>query len=355
LGILQRYLWREMAGSFLAVTGVLLAILLVYQGGAVLARAAELQYPSSVVMRLFALGALQNITLLLPFGLLLAVVLAMGRLYGDNELFAAQACGLDFWHCQQAVVLVALPVVLLAGLITLQLAPRAAAAETTLRAAALRSALSVPIQPGHFRSLSGGRTVVYARAVAADGELQDVFIKRGIGDTVEATVARRARMNMAADGLSQTITLQDGERLEGTPGSASWRIVRFGQQNIPLVLPAAKPDYHRRSELATDHLVGSANPAERTELQTRLSWPLMTLVLALLALPLGRLRPRQSRFARVWLAVLLFALYANLLQVAGLWLERGTTPAWLGLWWVHGVVALVAWAALRVPHWLGRV
>jgi lipopolysaccharide export LptBFGC system permease protein LptF len=51
LGILQRYLWREMASSFLAVTGVLLAILLVYQGGAVLARAAELQYPSTVVLR----------------------------------------------------------------------------------------------------------------------------------------------------------------------------------------------------------------------------------------------------------------------------------------------------------------
>ena len=98
-----------MAGSFLAVTGVLLAILLVYQGGAVLARAAELQYPSSVVMRLFALGAVQNVTLLLPFGLLLAVVLAMGRLYSDNEMFAAQACGLDsgaasrpwcWWRCR---------------------------------------------------------------------------------------------------------------------------------------------------------------------------------------------------------------------------------------------------------------
>ena len=87
-----------MVTGFAVVTGVLLAILLVYQGGAVLARAAELQYPSSVVLRLFALGALQNVTVLLPFALLLAVVLALGRLYSDNELFAAQACGLDFWR-----------------------------------------------------------------------------------------------------------------------------------------------------------------------------------------------------------------------------------------------------------------
>ena len=81
----------------------------------------------------------------------------------------------------------------------------------------------------------------------------------------------------------------------------------------------------------------------------------MTLVLALLALPLGRLRPRQSRFARVWMAVLLFALYANLLQVA-----RAVAGARR-----HAVVAgpvVGAWRGGRwwrgrrcaAPRWLGR-
>ena len=343
-----------MAGSFLAVTGVLLAILLVYQGGAVLARAAELQYPSAVVLRLLAFGAVQNVSLLLPFGLLLAVVLAVGRLYSDNELYAAQACGLDLWRVQRAVLLVAMPVVLLAATLTLQVAPRAAVAEAAMRAEALRSALSVPIQPGQFRSLGGGRTVVYARGVAPGGELQDVFIKRGLGDTVEATVARRARMVMAPDGLSQTIVLQDGERLEGTPGNANWRIVRFAMQNIPLVLPATKPDMVRRSELPTARLVGSVDPEDRTELQMRLGWPLMTLVVSLLALPLGRLRPRQGRFSRVWTAVLVFALYANLLQAAAVWLERGDTPAALGLWWVHALLAVLVWLAVMAPRRFGR-
>jgi lipopolysaccharide export system permease protein len=354
LGILQRYIWREMVTGFAVVTGVLLAILLVYQGGAVLARAAELQYPSSVVLRLFALGALQNVTVLLPFALLLAVVLALGRLYSDNELFAAQACGLDSWRCQQVIVGVAVPVVALAALITLELAPRAAVAESALRAAALRSALSVPLQAGQFRSLGGGSTVVYARGVAPDGELQDVFIKRGHGDAVEATVARRAQLVVAPDGLSQTITLREGERLEGSPGSGSWRIVRFGYQSIPLVLPPAKPVSVRRSELPTMQLLRSAVPGESAELHTRLSWPLMTLVVAFVALPLGRLRPRQNRFARVWLAVLLFALYANLLQVAALWLERGTTPQWLGLWWVHVLVVALAWLAFGIARRWGR-
>ena len=33
---------------------------------------------------------------------------------------------------------------------------------------------------------------------------------------------------------------------------------------------------------------------------------------------------------------------------------RGATPVWLGLWWVHGLVALLAWAVLGAPRWLGR-
>ena len=54
------------------------------------------------------------------------------------------------------------------------------------------------------------------------------------------------------------------------------------------------------------------------------------------------------------LAVVLFALYANLLQVAGLWLERGVTPAWLGLYWAHALMALLVYVWLGAPRWLRR-
>ena len=91
--ILQRYFLREMTLNFLGVTGALLAILFIYQLGAVLERAAQYQYPRGVVLQLFALGAAENFTLLLPLGLLLGIVLALGRLYHESEMTAAQACG----------------------------------------------------------------------------------------------------------------------------------------------------------------------------------------------------------------------------------------------------------------------
>ena len=147
-----------------------------------------------------------------------------------------------------------------------------------------------------------------------------------------------------------TITLTDGERIETIPGSLRARIVRFREQTIPVVLPPPVAAERRLSEVPTLSLVGSAVSAERVELQQRGGWPVMTLVLAACAVPLSRLRPRQGRFSRVWLAVLLFALYANLLQVAGVWLERGATPDWLGLWWVHALFISVALLLARRPR-----
>jgi lipopolysaccharide export system permease protein len=74
---------------------------------------------------------------------------------------------------------------------------------------------------------------------------------------------------------------------------------------------------------------------ERAELQWRAGYPLMVLVAAWCAAPLGRLRPRQGRYTRVWLAVLCFAVYSNLAIASRTWFEHGTTPAAIGIWWVH--------------------
>jgi hypothetical protein len=89
LRILDRYILREVVVSWLGVTGVLLAILITNQVASVLARAAESGYPRGVVLELIALAVVQNVSVILPVGLLLGVVLALGRLYHDSEMTAA--------------------------------------------------------------------------------------------------------------------------------------------------------------------------------------------------------------------------------------------------------------------------
>lgn len=349
LRILQRYMLREMTVNFFGVTVVLFAILFVNQVGTVLARAAQLQYQSGFVFELIALGAAQNVAILLPIGLLLGIVLAFGRLYHDSEMAAAQACGVGVARVATAVWLLALPVTALILLLNFELAPRAAAAEATMREEALRAAVTAPLAPGNFRSFAGGRIVVYARTADANGDLAGVFVKRSTGPIVETTVARRAHYAVSSDGQSETITLYDGQRLEGVPGGNRYRIMSFDQQLIPIRTPDSGHRVQRVDELSTAQLFASDNPKLRAELQWRLGLPIMTLVLTVLAVPLGRLRPRQGRYAHVWIAVLVFALYSNLALAARTWLEHGKIAPKLGLWWVHALFLSASLTVIALP------
>ena len=89
----QRYVLREVLQTWLAVTGVLVAILVSNQLSRVLGQAADNQYGRQVVFELIALGAIMNLSVVVPVGLLLAIVLALGRLYHDSEMTALQATG----------------------------------------------------------------------------------------------------------------------------------------------------------------------------------------------------------------------------------------------------------------------
>lgn len=340
--ILGRYVLREIVTAWLAVTAVLLVVLLANQVAFVLQRAAVNQYPQDVVLELIGLGALQNLSLILPVGLLLGIVLALGRLHHDSEMAAALACGAPPRLLFRPLALFALLVSGALAWLTLSVSPQATTLAVDLRSAALRAGQFAPLAPGRFRSFGSGNAVVYAEDVNADGTLANVFIEHNLGPRVEVALARRARHSVTPDGMVHTLTLYDGERFEGVPGSAEFRRVRFREHVVPVQVPPAAAGVRGLDAQPTLQLVGSADPRRRAELEWRIATPVMCLILAALAVPLARLRPRQGRYARVWLAVVVYFVYSNLIAAGKVWLERGRLPTWLGLWWTHAlVVALV--------------
>jgi lipopolysaccharide export system permease protein len=352
--ILDRHILREVVTTWLAVTVVLLVVLLTNQVAQVLNRAAESQYPRGVVGELIALSALQNLSVLVPVALLLGIVLAFGRLYHDSEMAAALACGVSPSRILGPVAVLTLVVFLGMAWLSFQGVPYAASRATELRAEAIRSGQFAPIAPGRFRSFGGGSTVVYAQSAGIDGTLERVFVKRSRGARYEIAVARRARHSISADGTLHTLTLYDGERFEGAPGQAAFRIVRFAENVVPVRLPPAGSADPPLEARPTGALRASTDPEQRAEYHWRVALPVMTLVLALLAVPLSRLRPRQGRYARVGLAIIAYFVYVSLASAAKVWAARGLTPDALGLWWVHAIVVVLVLGALSVPAALAR-
>ncbi|HJS22596.1 MAG TPA: LPS export ABC transporter permease LptF [Steroidobacteraceae bacterium] len=350
--ILDRYILREVTLSWLAVTGVLLVILLSNQLARVLERAAENRFPRDVVLALIGYTSLENLTILIPVGLLLAIVLAFGRLYHESEMAAVHACGVGV--ARLYVPVLSLTVVLTGLLVWLALvmSPHAAERVQELRGEALRDAQFGNLEPGRFRTVGGTGVVFYAAAVDRDGTLRDVFVKRNEGPRIEIAVARLARHHVGENGLLHTLVLEQGRRYEGIPGSRAFRVTEFAEHGIPVRLPEVVGGASDVELKPTSALFASSDLEDRAELQWRLSIPLMAVVLTLLAVPLARLRPRQGRYARIGLAILLYFLYSNLLAAAKVWVARGVVPEALGLWWVHAaLVALALLALFRDDIW----
>lgn len=361
-GILFRHVLRDISISTAAVAAVLLVVLLTYQLAFVLGRAADGQISADIVLPLVGLSMRGNLTIILPFAVLLGTVMGLGRLCHDSEMAAALACGMPPRTLYLAAALVTALTALIGGWIGFVDGPHASRRLAELRIEALRTAMTRGLAPGQFRSLGSGVTLNF-RSAEPDGTLRDVFVQRDLPPVggvarMQVVLADRAHYAVSPDNDYYRIELLDGESHEGAPGRGGWRITRFAQQTIRVPTPAASlPGRPRVDALTVDELRASSDPRFLAELHWRIGWVLITLVLGLLAVPLARLRPRQGRHARVLWAVLLFAVYAGLLSAGRTMLERGDVPRLLGLWWVHAAALLLGLGILRLPRatdWLAR-
>ncbi len=350
LSRLDRYLLREVTLTSVAVTGVLLVILLSSQLARVLGQAVQGNFPGNVVLDLIWLATLQQLTVLIPIGIFLGIVLALGRLYHESEMTAMTACGVGPLQVYKPIMLLAVAAVLLLSVLSFRVVPEAGFKAQEIRVQALRSAQFGALEPGRFRNFAGGDAVFYAERVDKQGRLYGVFVQRRIEDRVEIAVADRAEQRGAGQ-AEQEFVLYDGVRYEGVPGAADWRIVEFVEHGIPVRLPELKTKKEKAQRKSTRQLLESESGPDRAELAWRISVPVMALVLAVLAVPLSKLRPREGRFARVAMAVLVYFLYSNLIATARVWIEKDAPAGALGLWWVHLLPLLLAFVLLwRQAH-----
>ena len=355
LRILDRYVLREVALTWVAVTGVLLAILVSNQLARILGLAAANGFPREVVLSLIGLTSLQNLTVLVPIGMLLAVMMALGRLYHDSEMAAVRACGTGPERLYVPVMLLAAFVAAGLAWLAFDVSPAAFGKAQDLRREALRSAQFGRLEPGKFRSFAGGNAVFYAERADDAGVLYNVFLQRRVGDRIEVATAGRAVHRIEEEGHLHVIVLYDGQRYEGVPGQAGFRRLRFAEHGIPVRIPDPDAGRVRNEAKPMSELMASADPLDQSELQWRVSLPVMVLVLSLLAVPLSVLRPRQGRYAKVALAILVYFGYSNLISAARVWIEKGQIDPRLGVWWVHLLVVALALLLLHRQSPLGLI
>ncbi len=338
LGILERYLLREATLAWLAVNLVLILLMLGSSFARFLGVAAAGKLPPNLVMRVVGLSSIEYAVIIMPFSLLIAIILALGRLYRDNEMTAMAMSGLGLRGTYRPLLLLALVTLALTAWLSLAMSPWASGRVDILRETGRSEAVELHVlEPGQFRSIMKGRGVFYTeKAEAGDGSFRRVFVRAQPpeGDTI-VIVADRGVQQIDEQTRERSLILQDGYRYEGEPGRADYRITAFREHGVRITPPEITIR-QKSSSKPLEALLNSGLRADTVELYWRLSAPVTVLLLALMAVPLAHARPREGRYGRLVLAMVVYLAYSNLLTAARLWTDKSPdAPAWIGLWPVH--------------------
>ena len=336
--IFQRSLIREFSLIAISVVGVLLLILLTRLFILLLGRAASGDVLPEAVMGLIAFGILGYLPLLLGIAVFVAVLLALTRSYRDSEMTVWFTSGLSIAAWVRPVLQFAIPVALVCALLSLAVTPWAQAQSAEYqRLLASRDDVS-SVTPGVFReSRSSDRVFFVDKLSEGDKEVNNVFVQSTERNKMGVMVAERGYVETAENG-DRFVVLLKGRRYEGTPGTLDYRTVDFDRYALRIEPREAVRQAPPNKALSTLDLLDERRPEHLAELHWRLSLPLAVLIMALFAVPLSFVNPRSGRSWNLILAVLVYALYNNLLSIFQAWTAQGKISPWVGLWPVHGVM-----------------
>lgn len=348
--IITRYLTRQVLQATAALTFILLIVVVLGRLLNYLADAAQGELDPAVLALLMSYRIPGFLQLILPLALLIGLLLAYGRMYAESEMTVLAACGIGPGRLLKIALVPTLAVTLLVAGLSLWATPRGVVSMSALIEAQKDLNEFDIMVPGLFQNISNGARATYTEAINGD-EMSGVFMHQAEDNRV--IFAESATPTEDTTGR-RFIQFHNGSFTTGQAGTDQFELTTFSEAGF--ALPKRDLSFGdlvlEEEALSTGALLAASEPVQVAELQWRISLVLLIPVLALLAVPLSRVSPREGRFARVVPALLLYIVYFGLLLAARDWIADGELPPALGLWWIHALFALLAWtlSAGRVPQ-----
>lgn len=308
--ILIRYLLREVFKSQIAILLILLLIFFCQQLVRVLGSAASGKIPTDLVLSLLGLSMPMMAQLMLPLSLFIAILLTFGRLYSESEITVMRACGVGQKMLLIAISLLALLTATFATYNSFWLAPWAIQKQSLLLEEAKSNPSMGALTAGQFIRTNNDAFVLFIDDIK-NNQIRDVYLfqtqeKGNLKPSV--LVAETGQLNALENG-DHILRLQNSQRVEGSAILPSFKITHFDEYQAYLGYQANQNASEEAATLDFFALVKEPTIAAKAELHWRLSLILATPLMALIAVPLSRVNPRQGRFAKILPALLLYLIY----------------------------------------------
>jgi LPS export ABC transporter permease LptG/LPS export ABC transporter permease LptF len=363
LAILDRYVYREVAAPFFIGVGVFTFFLVIDRIYQLTDLVITKSVPFHLVISLLVFMLPAFLTLTFPMALLVAVLLACGRLAGDLEVAALKASGVSPLRLLRPFIVVALLVSLASAGLTLAATPWATAAFQDQLFRILQTRAASGIKERVFNG-SFGQLVVYVEEMSASQVALKGLVVSDERDPKLSRIIAAREGRLLTDEENRRITLRfiDGALSETDTGNPRrFRHTAFTLYDMTLPMDArlaagARAEKPER-DLSLPALLQRTRDLERAdqpaapyqvELQKRFALPLASLVFVLMGFPLGTRSHRGGRGVALAITLgIVLAYYVVFTSLEGMAL-RGHLPAWGAIWLPNVVFALVGAALLRV-------
>ena len=336
--IIDRYLFKEISISLVSVITVLLLIFSSKHFVRYMSDAAAGELPTSMIFQLLSLFTLSYLVLIVPFAIYLAVIITLGRFYKDNEITAAEACGLGLPRIIRSVFYLSLILAAFVGVLSIWVAPWAEAEQYNIRDEARAASEFSFIAPGRFHEIRGGKGVFYVEDINADtGKMKKVFVYLKDDQKLDVFSSLTGFMQLDEKSGSQFIVLEDGHRYEVLPQESGFRLYDYSKSGIRVEQQVVSSGKVKIIERTTASLMNDPSPAAQAELHWRIAMPISCVLLTIMAVLLSKTNPRQGRFGKLFVALLAYIAYVYVLMLTRSGLKNGDIPLFMGMWWVHGL------------------
>ncbi|MGB1263805.1 MAG: LPS export ABC transporter permease LptF [Cognaticolwellia sp.] len=347
--IIFRYLLKEVAKTQVAVFLVIMTIFISNKFVRVLDDASEGGIPGHLVMTFIGLKIPDLAGMILPLSFFLGVLLAYGRIYADNEMTVLHACGVSEWYVVRVTLILGIITAIITGVFTLYLSPMASEYEYQVKEQiAADSGLSSLIA-GRFQTTGNKNAVVFIHEKNRDDNtFEKVFVAqlpdKGKADASvidSSLVYATSGQVVEEESGSQRLILSQGTRYQNDIKNKEFRQVAFDKYHIQIQDQKVAHKRRKLSAIPTAQLYQEQTPEASAESQWRIAFPLVCILMTLVAVPLSVVNPRQGKFGKMLPAILLFLSYFLLLTAIRSGIEKGSVPQYLGLWPVHFIVLIL--------------
>ena len=344
--IIQRYLLREISYAFI---GTLLVLLLIIVGNTfvrLLGNVSSGGLPVDLLGKMVLMGSINGAIQLIPVALLIGMMLAFGRLYRDHEISALHASGVGPIEFYKGIFLFVFPLTLLLAVMVLFVVPSLERMTQNIKTEVKQRPEASGIPVGEFMHTKMGKThfTIFVEKLDNKNVVMEHFFLHSRNDKEDTVLtAKKAVLFIDQHSGERVLQINDGSRYDRDLATNAFTIFYFGEHGLRV--PSLNfSQSNKLSSLSVSELIEKNSIDSIAELHWRLAVILSAPIVALLAFPLSYTTPRQGRFGKLTLGILLYALYANLLMTGRSMLEDGKIPIGVGLWWVHLIfIAFALW------------